>query len=59
MNSRADDVLIRDVWREAVSKTYILIDAKNAELTKKECAKVEKWLGKNGVKYFQFSGRYK
>ena len=55
LNSRADDVLIRDVWREAVSKTYILVDAKNAELTKKECAKVEKWLGENGVKYFPVS----
>lgn len=54
-NARADDVLIRNVWRDAVSKTYILIDTKNAELTKKESKKIEKWLAENGVKYFPIS----
>lgn len=54
-NSRADDVLIRDVWQSAVSKTYILVDCNDPDLTRKECKRLEKWLLEKNVKFFAVS----
>lgn len=55
LNSRADDLQIRDIWRSAVAKTFVLIDCKNADATRKECKKLEEWLEKKGVKFSPMS----
>ena len=54
-NSRSDDTLIRKIWQSAVSKTFVLIDCQNADATRKECKRIEKWLAENKVEFLPLS----